>query len=49
MKYARITGSGNATINDLAIASRTKTGACDVNANPVVNEQTITARVKVEF
>jgi hypothetical protein len=48
-KYRRITGSGSATINDMAIASRTKRGVCDFNANPVVNEQTITARAQVKF
>lgn len=48
-KYARITGSGNATINFLFIASRTKTGACNFNANPVVNEETITARAQVKL
>jgi hypothetical protein len=48
-KYARLTGSGSATIKDLAIAGRTKTGACDFNANPVVNEETITAKAKVKF
>jgi hypothetical protein len=48
-KYARITGSGTATINDLAIAGRTKKGACNFNANPVVNEETITAKAQVKF
>lgn len=48
-KYARIHGSGNATINDQAIASRTKKGTCDFNANPVVNEETITATARVKF
>ncbi|MGD0701447.1 MAG: hypothetical protein ABSA02_16380 [Trebonia sp.] len=48
-KYARITGSGNATINFLGIASRTKKGACNFNANPVVNEETITATGHVKL
>jgi hypothetical protein len=48
-KYAHITGSGNATMNELAIASRTKKGACNFNANPVVDEQTITARAQIKF
>ena len=45
-KYARITGSGSATINDLAIAGRTKMVAC---SHPVVNEETITATARVKF
>jgi hypothetical protein len=48
-KYARISGSGVATINDLAIAGRTKKGACNFNANPVVNQETITAKAQVKF
>lgn len=48
-KYARITGSGSATINDVGIGRRTKTGACNVNANPAVNEETITATAQIKF
>jgi hypothetical protein len=48
-KYARITGSGDATISFLGIAGRAKTGACNFNANPVVNEETITATARVKF
>jgi hypothetical protein len=45
-KYAKIAGSGSATINVMGIASRTKRGACDFNANPAVNEETITATAR---
>jgi hypothetical protein len=48
-KYAGITGSGNATINDLGIAPRTAKGACNLNGNPVANEETITATASVKL
>jgi len=48
-KYAGITGSGNATVDDLAIAARNAKGVCNFNANPVVNEQTITAMGQVKL
>jgi hypothetical protein len=48
-KYAGITGSGNATINDLGIAPRNAKGACNPNATPVANEETITATGSVKL
>jgi hypothetical protein len=41
--YKDLTGSGTAVISELAIAHRNSKGACDLNANPAVNEETITA------
>lgn len=41
--YKKLTGSGTAVISELAIAPRAKNGTCNLNANPVVNEETITA------
>ena len=48
-KYAGIRGSGTATINDLGIAPRTAKGACNLNATPVANEETITATAQVRL
>ena len=42
-RYHGISGSGKAAINQMLIARRSK-GACNPNLNPVVNEQTITAK-----
>jgi hypothetical protein len=41
--YKKLSGSGKAVISDLGIAPRTKKGTCNFNANPLVNEETITA------
>jgi hypothetical protein len=46
--YKGLSGSGNATINDLAIGSRSK-GRSNPNANPPHNEQTITATAHVKL
>jgi len=46
--YKDLSGSGNATINELAIGSRSK-GQCNPNANPVHNEETITATAHVKL
>jgi hypothetical protein len=40
--FKGISGSGKAVITDIAIASRSH-GHCNMNANPAVNEQTISA------
>jgi hypothetical protein len=48
-KYARITGSGNAMINELAIASRIAKSACNLNGTPVANEETITGTANVKL
>jgi hypothetical protein len=47
--YKGISGSGSALITDMGIASRTARGACNFNANPAVNEETITATAKVKL
>ena len=47
-KYKGISGSGKAVIIEQAIARRTK-GACNLNLNPAVNEQTITAKAHVKL
>ena len=47
-KYKGISGSGKAVINEMIIARRTK-GACNPNATPLVNEQTITAKATVHL
>lgn len=47
--YQHLSGSGTAVINDLAIAPRNAKGACNLNANPVVNEETITATGHVKL
>jgi hypothetical protein len=47
--YKKLSGSGRAVISDLAIFVRTKKGACNPNANPVVNEQTITGTANVKL
>jgi hypothetical protein len=46
--YKGLSGSGTATINVLAIGSRSK-GQCNPNANPLHNEQTITATAHVKL
>jgi len=46
--YKGLSGSGNATINDLAIGSRSK-GQCNPNANPLHNEETISATAHVKL
>jgi hypothetical protein len=45
----QISGSGTAVISALAIARRNSKGQCNPNANPVVNQQTITARAHVRL
>jgi hypothetical protein len=47
--YKKLTGSGKALISELAIARRNSKGACNLNANPLVNEQTITATAHVRL
>lgn len=47
-KYKGISGSGKAVISEQAIARRSK-GACNLNLNPAVNEQTITAKAHVKL
>jgi hypothetical protein len=46
--YKGLSGSGKATVNDLAIGSRSK-GHCNPNANPVHNEETIAATAHVKL
>jgi len=46
--YKGISGSGTATIKDLGIAKRSK-GQCNPNANPLQNEETITAKAHVKL
>jgi hypothetical protein len=46
--YKHLSGSGAATINDLAIFPRSK-GQCNSNANAIANEQTITATAHVKL
>lgn len=46
--YKGLSGSGKATINVLAIGSRSK-GQCNPNANPLHNEETITATAHVKL
>jgi hypothetical protein len=46
--YKGISGSGTAKINALEIAKRNSKGACNLNAAPAVNEQTITATAHVK-
>ena len=41
--FKKLSGSGKALISEVAIFSRNSKGACNPNANPVVNEETITA------
>jgi hypothetical protein len=47
--YKGISGSGKAVISELEIARRNSRGACNLNATPVVNEQTITAKAHVKL
>lgn len=47
--YRKLTGSGTAVINETAIFARTRNGVCNSNANPVTNEQTITATAHVKY
>jgi hypothetical protein len=42
-KYKGISGSGKFTVTVLAIAAKTKSGACNENANPVAFQQIISA------
>ena len=44
--YKGISGSGSATITDIAIGPKSK-GKCNFNATPVANEETITATAHV--
>jgi len=46
--YKGISGSGTATISGLAIAARSK-GQCNPNANPLQNEETISATGHVKL
>lgn len=46
--YKGISGSGTATITDTAIAPKSK-GKCNLNANPVANEETIVAKAHVKL
>jgi hypothetical protein len=46
--YKGLSGSGTATINELEIGSRSH-GQCNFNANPLTNEQTITATAHVKL
>jgi hypothetical protein len=46
--YKGISGSGTATISELAIAPRSK-GQCNPNANPLHNEETISATGHVKL
>jgi hypothetical protein len=45
--YKGISGSGSATITDIAIGPKSK-GKCNLNANPLANEETITAMAHVK-
>ena len=45
--YKAISGAGSATITDIAIAPKSK-GKCNLNANPLGNEETITATTHVK-
>ncbi|HEY5357762.1 MAG TPA: hypothetical protein VIJ82_08730 [Streptosporangiaceae bacterium] len=47
--YKGISGSGKAVISALAIARRNSKGQCNPNANPVVNQQTITAKGHIKL
>jgi hypothetical protein len=42
-KYKGISGSGTFTFSDIGVAPRTKSGACNLNANPIANQQVINA------
>jgi hypothetical protein len=46
--YKKLSGSGTATISELAIFPRSH-GQCNSNANPLTNEQTITATAHVKL
>jgi hypothetical protein len=46
--YKGISGSGKATITILAVAPRSK-GQCNLNANPLTNEQTVVATAHVKL
>jgi hypothetical protein len=48
IKWKGISGSGTATITDLAIGRR-NAGKCDPNLRPLVSEQTITATAHVQL
>jgi hypothetical protein len=48
-RYAGISGTAKAVINETFIARRNSKGACNPNANPVVNEQTIVAKAHVSL
>jgi hypothetical protein len=48
-RYAGISGTAKALINETFIARRNSKGACNPNANPVVNEQTIVAKAHVSL
>ena len=47
--YKKLTGSGKAVISELAIAPRGRNGACNLNGNPVINEETITGTARVRL
>jgi hypothetical protein len=46
--YKGISGSGTATISDIAIGPKSK-GKCNLNVNPIANEETITASPHVKL
>jgi hypothetical protein len=48
-KYRGISGSGTFTFSDIGVAARTKSGACNLNANPVANQQLIDANGTVKL
>jgi hypothetical protein len=47
--YKKLSGSGKALINEMAIFARNAKGVCNPNANPLQNEQTITATAHVRL
>jgi hypothetical protein len=48
-RYAGISGTAKALVNETFIARRNSKGACNPNANPSVVEQTITAKAHVKL
>jgi hypothetical protein len=48
-RYAGISGTAKALINDTFIARRNSKGACNPNAKPVVNEESIVAKAHVSL
>jgi hypothetical protein len=48
-KYKGISGSGTFTLSDIGVAARTRSGACNLNANPVANQQLIDANGSVKI